>query len=80
MGDRVKLTVPCLFCGKDHSVICSSHAFLHQQAAGLLLRRSPVWTAATWGRREPVFAALKRLEEAVDKLEPKRRGEGQLPG
>ena len=31
MGDRVRLTVPCLFCGKDHSVTCSSHAFLHEK-------------------------------------------------
>ena len=31
MGDRVKLTVPCLFCGKDHTVTCSSHAFLHEK-------------------------------------------------
>ena len=24
MPDRVKLTVPCLFCGREHSVSCSS--------------------------------------------------------
>ena len=31
MGDRCKLTVPCLFCGKDHTVICSTHALLHEK-------------------------------------------------
>ena len=31
-GDRVKLTVPCLFCEKEHTVTCSTHAFLHEKA------------------------------------------------
>ena len=32
MGDRVRLTVPCLFCGRDHTVTCSAKAFLHEKA------------------------------------------------
>ena len=31
-GDRAKLTVPCLFCGRDHTVTCSAKAFLHEKA------------------------------------------------
>ena len=31
MGDRVRLTVPCLSCGRDHTVTCSTQAFLHQK-------------------------------------------------
>ena len=31
IGDRVKLTVPCLFCEKEHTVSCSTHAFLHEK-------------------------------------------------
>ena len=26
MGDRVRLTVPCLSCGRDHTVTCSTNA------------------------------------------------------
>ena len=69
MGDRVKLTVPCLFCGKDHSVICSSHAFLHQRLLAFSCAQSGL-DCCYVGEEGAVFAALKRLEEAVDKLDP----------
>ena len=68
MGDRVRLTVPCLFCGKDHSVTCSSHAFLHEKALAFS-RAASGPDCCSAGEEGPVFAALKRLEEAVDKLE-----------
>ena len=29
---RVELTVPCLFCGREHTVSCSSHAFVREKA------------------------------------------------
>ena len=31
--NRVQLTVPCLFCGREHTVSCSSHAFRSEQHA-----------------------------------------------
>ena len=31
MGDRVNLTVPCLFCEQEHTVTCSTHAFLTEK-------------------------------------------------
>ena len=68
MGDRVRLTVPCLFCGKDHSVTCSSHAFLHEKVLAFSCAASGL-DCCYVGEEGPVFAALKRLEEAVDKLE-----------
>ena len=68
MGDRVKLTVPCLFCGKDHTVTCSSHAFLHEKVLAFSCAASGL-DCCYVGEEGPVFAALQRLEEAVDKLE-----------
>ena len=32
VDDHVDLEVPCLFCGREHRVSCSTHAFLHQKA------------------------------------------------
>ena len=39
-GDHCELTVPCLFCAKDHQVACSNEALLEQKLwSGLLLHR-----------------------------------------
>lgn len=67
MGDRVKLTVPCLFCGRDHTVTCSSHAFLHQRLLAFSCAQSGL-DCCYVGEEGAVFAALKRLEEAADKV------------
>ena len=76
MGDRVKLTVPCLFCGRDHSVTCSSHAFLHQRVLAFSCAKSGL-DCCYVGEEGAVFSALKRLEEAVSKLE--EAGENDRP-
>ena len=68
MGDRVKLTVPCLFCGKDHTVTCSSHAFLHEKVLAFSCAASGL-DCCYVGEEGAVFAAMRRLEEAVSKLE-----------
>ena len=68
MGDRVKLTVPCLFCGRDHTVTCSSQAFLHQRVLAFSCAQSGL-DCCYVGEEGAVFAALHRLEEAVGKLE-----------
>ena len=68
MGDRVKLTVPCLFCESDHTVACSSKAFLHEKTLAFACAASGL-DCCYAGEEAPVFAAMKRLEEAVDKLE-----------
>lgn len=74
VDDHVDLEVPCLFCGREHRVSCSTHAFLHQKALafslrglrpGLLLRRGG----------GPVFAATARLERAADKLKEEQAAE-----
>ena len=68
MGDRVKLTVPCLFCKTEHTVTCSAKAFLHEKALAFSCAASGL-DCCYVGEEGPVFAAVRRLEEAVDKLE-----------
>ena len=68
MGDRVKLTVPCLFCGREHTVTCSTHAFLHEKALAFSCAASGL-DCCYVGEEGPVFAAMERLDEAVDKME-----------
>ena len=68
MGDRVRLTVPCLFCGREHSVTCSAHAFLHERVLAFSCAASGL-DCCYVGEEGAVFAALKRLEETADKLE-----------
>ena len=68
VGDRVKLTVPCLFCEKEHTVTCSTHAFLHEKALAFACAASGL-DCCYVGEEGPVFAAMERLEEAVAKQE-----------
>ena len=68
VDDHVDLEVPCLFCGREHRVSCSTHAFLHQKALAFSCAASGL-DCCYVGEEGPVFAALQRLEEAVDKLE-----------
>ena len=63
IGDRVKLTVPCLFCEKEHTVSCSTHAFLHEKTLAFSCAASGL-DCCYVGEEGPVFAAMKRLEEA----------------
>lgn len=67
-GDRAKLGVPCLFCQEEHTVSCSSKAFLHEKALAFSCAASGL-DCCYAGDPEPVYAAMRRLEEAVDKLE-----------
>ena len=68
MGDRCQLTVPCLFCGKEHTVTCSTHALLHEKCLAFSCAVSGL-DCCYVGEEEAVFAATRRLEEALDKLE-----------
>lgn len=75
LGDRVRLTVPCLFCGRDHTVTCSSRAFLHERLLAFSCAASGL-DCCYVGEEGAVFAALARLEEAVDKLEAQAGAQG----
>lgn len=68
LPDRVRLDVPCLFCGKEHSVSCSSHAFLRERALAFSCSASGL-DCCYVGEEGAVYAATARLEQAVDKLE-----------
>lgn len=68
LGDRVRLNVPCLFCQEEHTVTCSAKAFLHEKALAFSCAASGL-DCCYVGEEAPVYAAVARLEEAVDKLE-----------
>ena len=68
LGDHVNLTVPCLLCEKEHSVSCSTHAFLHEKALAFACAASGL-DCCYVGEEGAVFAAMRRLEETVDKLQ-----------
>ncbi len=74
-GDRAHLQVPCLFCGTDHSVSCSQRAFLHEHLLAFSCARSGL-DCCYVGEEDAVFAAVGRLEEAVDKLEAEAGAKG----
>ncbi len=75
LGERVKLTVPCLFCEKSHSVTCSTHAFLHEETLAFSCAASGL-DCCYVGEEGPVFADMRRLEETVDKLETEAGRQG----
>ena len=68
MPHRVQLKVPCLFCGREHQVSCSSQAFLREKALAFSCAASGL-DCCYVGEEGPVYAATARLEQAVDKLE-----------
>lgn len=74
-GGRARLTVPCFFCGTDHTVTCSAQALLNEKVLAFSCAASGL-DCCYVGEEGPVFAALKRLEEAADKvdLEAKEKG------
>ena len=65
--NRVQLTVPCLFCGREHSVFCSSRAFIREKALAFSCAASGL-DCCYVGEEGPVYSATARLEQAVDKL------------
>ena len=73
-GSQCHLRVPCIFCGKDHKVSCSTRAFLHEKALAFSCAVSGL-DCLYVGEEGPVFQALGRLEEAVDRLVLESRAE-----
>lgn len=68
LADKVKMEVPCLFCGREHRVTCSSTAFVREKALAFSCAVSGL-DCCYVGEEGAVFAATARLEQAVDKLE-----------
>ena len=75
LPNRVQLTVPCLFCGRDHTVSCSAHAFVREKALAFSCAASGP-DCCYVGEEGPVYAATARLEQAVDKLEEESARQG----
>ncbi len=71
-----RLSVPCAFCGKEHSAAVPERAFLYQRAISMACPASGLDTCYA-GEEQPVFAAMKRLEEAMDQLEERREAPGE---
>lgn len=67
LGDRYRLTVPCTFCGGEHTVTCPARAFLKERALAFSCGASGL-DCCYVGEEGPVFAAVRRLEEAESKL------------
>lgn len=78
MEDHFRVTVPCLTCGKDHTVACSQEAFLRRKAIALSCSVSGL-SCFYVGEEEAVFAAVRRLEEAADLLPEKGEGQEDAP-
>lgn len=66
-GEQCHLLVPCVLCGRDHKVSCSTRAFLHEKTLAFSCAASGL-DCLYVGEEEPVFQALERLEAAVDRL------------
>lgn len=75
LPNRVQLTVPCLFCGREHAVSCSAHAFVREKALAFSCAASGL-DCCYVGEEGPVYAATARLEQAVDKLEEESASHG----
>ncbi|MBD5134113.1 MAG: hypothetical protein HDT38_06555 [Clostridiales bacterium] len=67
LGDRCEITVPCLFCAKDHTAVCGNDALLHRELLALSCPASGLATCYV-GEEGQVFRAMEKLEAAVDKL------------
>ena len=66
-GDHCEVTVPCVYCAKDHQVVCSNDALLHQKLLALTCSASGLGCCYI-GQEDAVFQAMEQLEQAVDKL------------
>ena len=67
LGDRCELTVPCLFCAKDHTAVCANDTLLYQKLLALSCPASGL-NCCLIGEEDEVFRAMEKLEQAVDKL------------
>lgn len=74
-ADHADLTVPCLYCGRDHHIRCSTHAFLRERALAFSCKATGL-DCLYVGEEASVFRALHRLEEAAAQM-GENREEGE---
>lgn len=77
LENRVRLTVPCLLCEKEHLVTCSPQAFLHQKILAFSCGASGL-DCCYVGDRTPVYHAMERLQETIDVLETEAASSGMF--
>lgn len=66
-ADHADLTVPCLYCGRDHHIRVPVHAFLHEKALAFSCKGTGL-DCCYVGEERAVFQALRRLEEATAQM------------
>lgn len=71
--DRFRITSPCISCGEVHTVTCPAEAFLSRKALAFSCPTTGV-DCCYVGEEGAVFAALKRLEQAADRLSGEEAG------
>ena len=76
LGDRCEITVPCLFCAKDHRAVCANGALLRKELLALSCPASGLGVCYI-GREGRVFRAMEKLEAAVDKLRQDDRADSR---
>lgn len=67
-----RLSVPCGPCGQSHTAVVPEEAFLRRKAISLSCPAAGL-DSCYIGDEDMVYAAMERLEEALDKVEAKRR-------
>lgn len=77
LGDRCEITVPCLFCARDHRTVCANDTLLRRRLVTLSCGKSGLGICHI-GEEGAVFQAMGRLEEAADRL--RSDAEGQRRG
>ncbi len=66
-----RLSVPCAFCKEEHKAVVPERAFLHQKAISMACPASGL-DCCYVGEEQLVFAAMKRLEEAMDQVDEQK--------
>lgn len=77
MGEQIRLTVPCLFCGREHTVICPTEAFLQEKCLAFSCAASGL-ACCFVGGEDAVLAAARRLEETLDKVADEKEERGSF--
>ena len=77
MGEQIRLTVPCLFCGREHTVICPTEAFLREKCLAFSCAASGL-ACCFVGEEDAVLSAARRLEETLDKVADEKEERGSF--
>ncbi len=73
---QVQLSVPCLYCGRNHAVSCPTMDFISKKGLAFTCAGSGM-TCCAVGEEAPVRRAVRAMEESADKLsaDASQRGE-----